>query len=80
MKNLVLRKKISDQLLSTTFRKYSVNYVQNTNGRNEFRCSGTPVDCVKLELNTLLPQQPDVGVSGINHGYNHSLCETKILI
>tara|TARA_Y100001968_G_scaffold332056_1_gene388828 strand:+ start:1796 stop:2560 length:765 start_codon:yes stop_codon:yes gene_type:complete len=52
---------------------YEEIYVQNTNGRNEFRCSGTPVDCVKLALNKLLPQKPDLCVSGINHGSNHSI-------
>ncbi len=31
---------------------------------------GTPVDCVKLALSTLLPGPPDVVVSGINAGPN----------
>ena len=36
-------------------------------------CSnGTPVDCVKLALNTLLDRKPDLVLSGINHGSNSS--------
>lgn len=33
-------------------------------------CSGTPADCVKLALWALLDQQPDLVLSGINHGAN----------
>lgn len=32
--------------------------------------SGTPADCVKLALHTLLPSHPRLVVSGINHGPN----------
>ncbi|MDK2926299.1 MAG: 5/3-nucleotidase, partial [Bacillota bacterium] len=32
--------------------------------------SGTPGDCVKLALTTLLPRRPDVVISGINRGPN----------
>lgn len=32
--------------------------------------SGTPSDCVKLGLDTILPWQPDFIISGINHGPN----------
>ena len=33
-----------------------------------YSCSGTPVDCVKLALNTLFASElPDLVVSGINH-------------
>ena len=35
-------------------------------------CNGTPVDCVKLALNTLLDRKPDLILSGINHGSNSS--------
>lgn len=31
---------------------------------------GTPADCVKLALNALLPQKPDLVISGINAGQN----------
>ncbi|MEL6400938.1 MAG: 5'/3'-nucleotidase SurE [Cyanobacteria bacterium J06607_6] len=33
-------------------------------------CSGTPADCVKLALGAILPEPPDVVLSGINHGAN----------
>jgi len=35
-----------------------------------YKCYGTPVDCVKMALNHLLPAKPDLLVSGINHGSN----------
>lgn len=33
-------------------------------------CSGTPSDCVKLALSTLINSRPDFIISGINHGSN----------
>lgn len=39
----------------------------------EWACSGTPVDCVKLAINRILPRKPDLVVSGINHGSNSSI-------
>lgn len=38
-----------------------------------YKCSGTPVDCVKLALNQILDKKPDFLVSGINHGSNSSV-------
>lgn len=39
-----------------------------------FKCSGTPADCVKLAKHFVLKDiQPDVVVSGINHGSNTSI-------
>ena len=38
-----------------------------------YRCSGTPVDSVKIAINQLLPRRPDIVVSGINHGSNTSI-------
>lgn len=35
-----------------------------------WRIGGTPADCVKIALGTLLPKRPDIVVSGINHGPN----------
>ncbi len=35
--------------------------------------TGTPADCVKLALNTLLPREPDIVVSGINMGANTAI-------
>lgn len=36
-------------------------------------CSGTPVDCVKLAVDKVLHRRPDMCLSGINHGANHSI-------
>lgn len=39
-----------------------------------YKCSGTPVDCVKLAVNRIFKgKKPDLCVSGINHGLNHSI-------
>jgi 5'-nucleotidase len=35
--------------------------------------SGTPVDCVKLAVDKILHGKPDLCLSGINHGPNHSI-------
>lgn len=40
---------------------------------NTYACSGTPVDCVKIALEKILPNKPDLVVSGINHGDNASI-------
>jgi 5'-nucleotidase len=43
-------------------------------GIEMYRCSGTPVDCVKLAVNKVFKgQKPDLCVSGINHGLNNSI-------
>ena len=42
-------------------------------GVETYKCSGTPVDIVKLSFNNLLPRKPDFVVSGINHGANSSI-------
>lgn len=39
----------------------------------EYSCSGTPVDCVKIAVNEILQRKPDLCVSGINHGSNSSI-------
>ncbi len=39
-------------------------------GYRAYSCSGTPVDCVKLALHSVLDRKPDLIVSGINHGSN----------
>lgn len=41
--------------------------------QRDFSCSGTPVDCVKMALDKILPRKPDLVVSGINHGANSSI-------
>lgn len=41
--------------------------------QEEYSCSGTPVDCVKLAVHEILKKKPDICVSGINHGSNSSI-------
>ncbi len=43
------------------------------NGVSAYSCSGTPVDCVKLAVDKVLRRKPDICLSGINHGPNHSI-------
>lgn len=38
-----------------------------------YAIDGTPTDCVKMAISTLLPEKPDIIVSGINHGTNTSI-------
>ncbi|MBE8712965.1 5'/3'-nucleotidase SurE [Sphingobacterium hungaricum] len=43
-------------------------------GVEMYKCSGTPVDCVKLAVNKIFKgNKPDLCVSGINHGLNNSI-------
>ena len=44
-------------------------------GVRAFECSGTPADCVKIARHHILKgqRQPDVVVSGVNHGSNTSI-------
>jgi 5'-nucleotidase len=51
-------------------RMYAVNMFD---GIESYQCSGTPVDCVKLAVDKVLHAKPDICLSGINHGANHSI-------
>ena len=42
-------------------------------GVEAWQTSGTPVDCVKLAVDKVLHRKPDICLSGINHGANHSI-------
>lgn len=50
-----------------------LNEVDIFEGIEAWQCSGTPVDCVKLARDKILHRKPDICVSGINHGANHSI-------
>lgn len=39
----------------------------------EYECSGTPADCVKIGIKEILKRKPDLCVSGVNHGSNASI-------
>lgn len=56
--------------LNSTLRINKIKVHDNFEG---YSCSGTPVDCIKLALNEIVPRKPDLIVSGINHGSNCSI-------
>ena len=57
----------------TTDRPLRVREVKQADGIAVYACDGTPVDCVKLALEHFCPRQPDLVLSGINHGSNSSI-------
>lgn len=50
-----------------------MNKVQMFDEIEAWQTSGTPVDCVKLAVDKILHRKPDICISGINHGANHSI-------
>jgi 5'-nucleotidase len=51
----------------------TVSLISETPGVSIYKCSGTPVDCVKLALETVVPRLPDMVIGGINHGDNSAV-------
>lgn len=47
--------------------------VSLTPGVSVYRCTGTPVDCVKLGLEAVVKCRPDIVIGGINHGDNSAV-------
>jgi 5'-nucleotidase len=47
--------------------------IHKEQGYEEYSCSGTPVDCIKIAEKTVIKGKPDLIVSGINHGSNASI-------
>ncbi|MEO6524600.1 MAG: 5'/3'-nucleotidase SurE [Mucilaginibacter sp.] len=48
--------------------------VELYDGIEMYKCSGTPVDCVKLAVTKVFKgKKPDLCVSGINHGLNNAI-------
>lgn len=54
----------------TVERPLRISRREDYRGAEMFTVSGTPVDCVKLGLNAIVPRMPDFIFSGINHGSN----------
>ncbi len=50
-----------------------MNQLNLFDGIESWQVSGTPADCVKLAVDKLLHRKPDLCLSGINHGSNHSI-------
>jgi 5'-nucleotidase len=44
--------------------------VSQEQGLTIYKCSGTPVDCVKMALEKVCARKPDLLIAGINHGDN----------
>ncbi|WP_300725155.1 5'/3'-nucleotidase SurE [uncultured Bacteroides sp.] len=57
----------------TSERPIRYSKVQEEDGLLVFKCTGTPVDCIKLAFHTLIPRTPDLVIGGINHGDNSSV-------
>ena len=51
-----------------------INRIKEEDGLTVYKCTGTPVDCVKLGINEILDRKPDLLVAGINHGSNSAVC------
>ena len=51
----------------------TIDLLRDEEGLKVYQCSGTPTDCVKLAMDGLLTEKPDLVVSGINHGDNASV-------
>jgi len=57
----------------TPTRAIELQHLEDDGSLHFYSCSGTPVDCVKLACEQVVPRQPDLVVSGINHGDNASI-------
>lgn len=66
------RSGMSSAITSLTPLKYDT--VLQEDDLTIYSCNGTPVDCVKLAINEVLDREPDLLVSGINHGGNMAIC------
>ena len=59
----------------TTTQPLRLKHRHTTGSLEVYSCEGTPVDCVKLALNTIFAYtRPDLVLSGINHGSNEGIC------
>lgn len=51
-----------------------IEQLPDADGARWYKVSGTPVDCVKLAMNTVFKERkPDLVVAGINHGSNSAV-------
>jgi 5'-nucleotidase len=58
----------------TICRPLRVDKVDLYEGVEMYKCSGTPVDCVKVAVTKIFKgKKPDLCVSGINHGLNNGI-------
>ena len=57
----------------TSDRPVTYSQFANEEGFSAYKCSGTPVDCIKLASTEILCRQPDLIIGGINHGDNSAI-------
>jgi len=50
-----------------------VTRTNDYHGAEMYKTNGTPVDCVKLAMHTVMKRRPEIIVAGINHGANSSI-------
>jgi len=68
------RSGMSSAITSTQAIRYYLVEKDKEKDVTVYSCTGTPVDCVKLGISEILGRNPDLLVSGINHGSNASIC------
>ncbi|MBQ6799046.1 MAG: 5'/3'-nucleotidase SurE [Oscillospiraceae bacterium] len=51
-------------------KKFLIRKEQVLEGIPAYSVDGTPADCVKIAVNHIMPERPDIVFSGINDGYN----------
>ena len=57
----------------TTAAGIKIQLLSEEEGLTRYSCDGTPVDCVKVAMNSVLSRRPDIVISGINHGHNAAI-------
>ncbi len=50
-----------------------IERLDDWHGAEMYKVNGTPVDCIKISMHTILGRRPDLVVSGINHGSNAAI-------
>lgn len=50
-----------------------IKKIKSFDSYEAYSCTGTPVDCIKIALDKLFDHEPDLILSGINHGSNSSV-------
>lgn len=50
-----------------------IKKIESTENFESYSCTGTPVDCIKIAMDKLFEIDPDLILSGINHGSNSSV-------
>ena len=51
----------------------TVKRLPDYDGAKMYKVNGTPVDCIKMAIDHLMTEKPDIVVSGINHGSNAAI-------